>query len=363
MILGIQDTRLRANTKISVTGHKKSEVISSLFHTFALSHPSSLMVLAWKLSSLRHLHLERESKLPTQGFYILKASPIRKEKIEDLRDRGCSLNDPPQITCTVLDQPFWQGHRVLCLALHGLVALTQHTHDCQFPPELHDWSLGEAALKITPGGWSRPRKSLWWPINSTTSSFRGIIRGNEIDYLHPILYVLITGLLLRGVWVRYFMESWFPFVPHPFTSSLPHMPALSFPVLLGKWWSQWIPEPTPLPGPIMSLPWPPCCWGECNACVERHRVHKALSLSELLHGWGYKLFGAAMVRHFCSGSIHSFHLEALSRCLSWDSMNQRLISFQINWFDLVVYGTLKNLLKHHSSKAQFFGIHHFLWSR
>ena len=38
MILGIQDTRLRANTKISVTGHKKSEVIilyftPSLFHS------------------------------------------------------------------------------------------------------------------------------------------------------------------------------------------------------------------------------------------------------------------------------------------------------------------------------------------
>ena len=49
----------------------------------------------------------------------------------------------------------------------------------------------------------------------------------------------------RGVWVRYFMESWFPFVPHPVTSSLPHMPALSFLVLPGKWWSQWIPEPSP----------------------------------------------------------------------------------------------------------------------
>ena len=30
MILGIQDTRIRANAKISVTGSKKSEVISSL---------------------------------------------------------------------------------------------------------------------------------------------------------------------------------------------------------------------------------------------------------------------------------------------------------------------------------------------
>ena len=77
-------------------------------HQFSISHPhsfipSSLMVLASQLSSLRLLHLMRESKLPALGFYILKASPIRKEKIEDIRVRGCSLNDPPQITCTVLD--------------------------------------------------------------------------------------------------------------------------------------------------------------------------------------------------------------------------------------------------------------------
>ena len=40
------------------------------------------------------------------------------------------------------------------------------------------------------------------------------------------------------------MERWFPFVPYPVTSSLPHMPALSFPVLLGKWCCQWIPGPS-----------------------------------------------------------------------------------------------------------------------
>ena len=42
------------------------------------------------------------------------------------------------------------------------------------------------------------------------------------------------------------MQSWFLLVPTPLsTSSLPHMPALSLPVLLGKWWPQWIPEPSP----------------------------------------------------------------------------------------------------------------------
>ena len=46
MILGIQDTRIRANTKVSVTGTKKSEVISFLFLILTLSLPSSLKVLA-----------------------------------------------------------------------------------------------------------------------------------------------------------------------------------------------------------------------------------------------------------------------------------------------------------------------------
>ena len=41
------------------------------------------------------------------------------------------------------------------------------------------------------------------------------------------------------------MQSWFPFVTTPQSPALTHMPALSFPVLLGKWWPQWIPEPFP----------------------------------------------------------------------------------------------------------------------
>ena len=40
-----------------------------------------------------------------------------------------------------------------------------------------------------------------------------------------------------------------------------------------------------------------------------------------------------------------------------------LISFRIDWFDLlVVQGTLKSLLQHHSSKHQFFGAQLSLWS-
>ena len=144
MILGIQDTRLRANTKTSVTGPKKLEVISSLFHTLTLSFP----LLWWSEPATffpKILQLVREPKLPAPGFYILKKSPIMKEKIEDIRVQGCSLNNPPQITCAVLDQPSWQGHGVLWLALPALGVWPSSTHDCQFPPELHDWSWGEEA--------------------------------------------------------------------------------------------------------------------------------------------------------------------------------------------------------------------------
>ena len=100
--------------------------------------------------------------------------------IADIRVQGCSLNHPPQFTCTALDQPSWKGHGVLWLALHGLCPWPSRTHDWQFIPELHDWSWGETAPRILAGRLSTPWKSLWWP---TTSSFRGIIRGNEIDYL------------------------------------------------------------------------------------------------------------------------------------------------------------------------------------
>ena len=119
MILGIQDTRLRANTKISVTGPKKLEVISFYFTP---SHFHSLFFdgLSLQLSSQRFYNQLGSSSCLPPGFYILKKSPIMKEKIEDIRVQGCCLNNPPQITCGVLDQPSWQGHGNLCLALHAL---------------------------------------------------------------------------------------------------------------------------------------------------------------------------------------------------------------------------------------------------
>ena len=87
MILGIQDTWIRANKKISVTGPKKSEVISFLFLILTLSLPSSLKVLAWQISSLRLLHLIWE--LATcLVFYIPKASPSKERSLEPSEFKG-----------------------------------------------------------------------------------------------------------------------------------------------------------------------------------------------------------------------------------------------------------------------------------
>ena len=82
MILGIQDTKIRANKKISVTEPKKSEVISSLFLILTLSLCSSLWILAQQVSSLRLLHIVRESKLAALGIYIPKASPSKERSSE-----------------------------------------------------------------------------------------------------------------------------------------------------------------------------------------------------------------------------------------------------------------------------------------
>ena len=130
----------------------------------------------------------------------------------------------------------------------------------------------------------RPWKSLWWPTNSTNSSFRGIIRGNEIDSLHPISDDLITDFSFRGFWVRYFMQSWFPFVPTPQSPALCHIcllcPFQSYLVSGGPSGSLSHPPP---PGPMAFLGLQ-CCWGEWNACIEGPREHRDFSLSELPPG-------------------------------------------------------------------------------
>ena len=150
---------------------------------------------------------------------------------------------------------------------------------------------------------------------------------------------LSLGFSSRGFWVRYFMQSWFLLVPTPQSPALCHIcllcPFESYLVSGGSRGSLSHPPP---PGPRMPLPWPPMLLGRMQ--LMHHETQGTQSLQPF---WASSrggatncLLGAAMVRHLCSGSIHSFHLESLSRCLSWVSRGHMLISFQIDWFDLLV---------------------------
>ena len=165
------------------------------------------------------------------------------------------------------------------------------------------------------------------------------MRDNEIDSLHPISNDLITGHVLQGSLGEVLHAELVPFCSHiPVTSSLPHMPVLSFLVLLGKWWPQWIPEPHPYFRAQNAPSLASNAAGENATHISGDPGYTEPSgfLSFSVGGATNCLLGAAMVRHFCSGTIHSFHLVTLNRCLSLDSRGQRLISFHIDWFDLLV---------------------------
>ena len=73
---------------------------------------------------------------------------------------------------------------------------------------------------------------------------------------------------------------------------------------------------------------------------------------------------------FPSVRMSSSELALRIRCSKYWSFSispsneySRLISFTIDWFDLLtVQGTVKSLLQHHSSKHQFFDAQPSLWS-
>ena len=71
-----------------------------------------------------------------------------------------------------------------------------------------------------------------------------------------------------------------------------------------------------------------------------------------------RVFSDELVLHIRWPQYWSFSFSiSPSNEYSW------LISFRIDWFDLLsVQGTLKSLLQHHSLKASFFGAQPSLWS-
>ena len=74
MILGVQDTRIRANTNISVTGPKKSEVINSL-------SPHSFPSLFFDGLSLATFFLKAST--PSEGFQATCPRVLNPEGISN----------------------------------------------------------------------------------------------------------------------------------------------------------------------------------------------------------------------------------------------------------------------------------------
>ena len=178
---------------------------------------------------------------------------------------------------------------------------------------------------------------------------------------------LPLGFSLQGSLGEVLHAELVPSCSHtPVTSCLPHMPALSFPVLHVKWWPQWIPESSPSSRAQNATSLASNAAGE-NAML----VSGVLGYTEssaflsFLQGWSYKpclelpWLGTFAVEESvlstCRPSVDAsaetggvrgwfpFRLTGLSPCCVRDSK--------------------ESLLKHQISKAQFFAIHPFLWTR
>ena len=97
--------------------------------------------------------------------------------------------------------------------------------------------------------------------------------------------ILSLGFSSRGVWVRYFMQSWFPFVPTPQSPALCHIcllcPLQSYLVSGGPSGSL---NHTPPPGHRMPLPWPPMLLGSMQCMYQETQGKREFSLSELPPG-------------------------------------------------------------------------------
>ena len=145
--------------------------------------------------------------------------------------------------------------------------------------------------------------------------------------------------------MSYFIKSWFPLFPTPPSPALCYIcllfPFQSYLVGVGPCGSLSHPPPT---GRRMSLPCPPMLLGECNACIRESKVHKAFSLSELPPGMELQTIC------FELPWLSTFAVEA-SVLSTWtpqcmpqkDSKDQRLISFQIDWFVSLLYKGLSRI--------------------
>ena len=119
---------------------------------------------------------------------------------------------------------------------------------------------------------------------------------------------LSLGFSSRGVWVRYFIQSWFPLFPTSQSPGLHHIclfcPFQSYLVSDGP--SGSLSHPPPL-GPRMPLHWLPTLLGRMQRMYQETQGTKPSAfLSFSMGGATNCLLGAAMVRHFCSGVLSTW---------------------------------------------------------
>ena len=95
-----------------------------------------------------------------------------------------------------------------------------------------------------------------------------------------------------------------------------------------------------------STPGFPILHGVCsNSCSLSQWCHSTISSSVIP-------FSSCLQSFLASGSFPVSQLFAFSFSISPPNEYSGLISFKIDWFDLLaVQGTLKSVLQHHSSKA------------
>ena len=99
----------------------------------------------------------------------------------------------------------------------------------------------------------------------------------------------------------------------------------------------------PCPSPVSGV--------YSNSCPLSQWCHPTISSSVIpfSHLQSFPASGSFQMSHFFTSGGQSF--GSISFSISPSIQYSGLISFRMDWLDLVVQGTLKSLLQHHSSKA------------
>ena len=125
---------------------------------------------------------------------------------------------------------------------------------------------------------------------------------------------------------------------------------------------------------LFATPWITACQAFLFFTISRSflkliSIESAMPSNHLILCHPLSPFAFNLCLHQGLFQLVAFHIkepkcESFSFSVSPSNEYSGLISFRIDWFDLLaVQGTLKSIFQHHSSKHQFFGAQLSLWSR